>query len=146
MTSVLQSWVMELSLREQGSILAGVRGCDTAPKNPEANERQLVAYLRWATLVPADQREVNIEGAFMQDHPPRIWRASDFGHYPQHWYAHLMHAFEVVAYRHPRRFEAERCSFIYHKFVTNLHLNPESREAFIERMTEDRIANNTVVS
>lgn len=146
MSSVLQDWVMHLTLREQGTILAAVRGCDLAPKSAAANERQLVAYLRWVALVPADPREVNIEGAFMQDHPPRSWRASEFGHYPQHWYAHLMHAFEVVAYRHPYDTERANARYIYQKFATNLHLNPEPREVFILRMTEDRIANNTVVS
>ena len=147
MPSVLQPWVMDLSLREQGTILAGIRGCDSVPKNPhDSAPRQLSAYLRWVTMVPADEREVDYPGAFMQNDPPKNWRASELGHLPEHYYSHLMHAYEVVGYRNPNEDVSWRCRFIYQKLVSNLHLNTESREQMIERMTEDRIATGQVTS
>lgn len=161
MVSVLQDWVMELPLREQGTLLTGVRGCDVAPKYPipaddvyiaengRANgaERELVAFLRYCFMNPADEREVDIPGAFFQSKPPENWKASQFGHMPQHWYAHIMHAFEIVGYRHPDQFGiADKALQIYAKFVYNLHLQIESRQQMIERLSEDRIATNTVVS
>lgn len=159
MGSVLQDWVMALPLREQGTLLTGVRGCDLAAKNPVTNterygcsagddtaERGLTAFFRWCVMNPADPREVDIPGAFFQSRPPLTWKPSQFGHYPQHWYAHLMHCFEVVAYRHPVGLTATIAEQIYLRLVSNLHLNPESRDAMIERLSEDRIATGTVVS
>jgi hypothetical protein len=159
MPSVLQDWVMDLSLREQGTLLTGVRGCDLAPKTPAciderygcstgegSAERQLVAFLRFCILNPADEREIAIPGSFFQSEPPRDWKPSQFGHYPLHWYSHLMHCFEVVGYRCP--YPELRCYArdIYERMVRCLHLNPETLLQMQERLTEDRIAANTVVS
>jgi hypothetical protein len=148
MTSVLQNWVMELPLREQGTLLTGIRGCDLAPKRPgtETPERRLVAFLRYCVMNPADPREVDIPHAFFQSRPPSGWKPSEFGHYPQHWYAHLMHCFEVVAYRSPNKENAALALNIYKRLVGNLHLNPETKEQMITRLSEDRIAAGTVVS
>ena len=148
MPSVLQDWVMELPLREQGTLLTGVRGCDLTPKLPlDSTARQLVGFLRYCFMNPADPREVGIEpGAFFQPEPPSHWRSSELGHYPVHWHAHLMHAYEVVGYRHPEPVIAHAAAFIYRRLVHGLHLNPETREQMIERLSEDRIAAGTVVS
>jgi hypothetical protein len=147
--SVLQDWVMKLPLRAQGTLLTGVRGCDTAPKTPDqglSTERQLIGFLRFCTLNPADIREVGIPGAFFQPEPPVKWKASEFGHYPQHWYAHCMHCFEVVGYCHPSQNIQGKALIIYYKLVHNLHLEPEPQDRMLERLTEDRMITNTVVS
>lgn len=148
MTSVLQDWVMELPLREQGTILTAVRGCDFAPKplGGDSTERGLTAYFRYCTMNPADQREVGIKGAFFNTEPPESWRASELGHYPLHWYSHLMHGFEVVAYRTPFDEDRRQSDRIYREMVKSLHLYPESKEQMIERLSEDRILSGTVVS
>lgn len=147
MTSVLQEWVMRLPLREQGAIVVGTRGCDTAPKYPlDSIERQLTGFLRFLVLIPADPREVGIKGAFFQSVPPTNWTQSALGHYPVHWYSHLMHAYEICGYRHPNRQLAYFATEIYRKLVNGLHLIPETKDMMIERLSEDRIANNTVVS
>src|SRR5687768_9469611 len=102
MGSVLQDWVMELPLREQGTLLTAVRGCDSEPKIwtargvAESPGRRLTAFIRWCFMVPADAREVDIPGAFFQSRPPDPFKPSEFGHLPQHWYAHVMHALEVI--------------------------------------------------
>ncbi len=148
MASVLQDWVMELPLREQGTLLMGVRGCDVTPKLPlESTERQLVGYLRYCFLNPADPREIGFEpGAFFQPEPPKDWKASALGHYPVHWYSHLMHCYEVVAYRHPDWQVRNHAGRIYEKLVRSLHLTPETPADMYRRLTEDRIAAGTVVS
>lgn len=147
MPSVLQEWVRELPLREQGTLLTGVRGCDLTPKLPlESTERQLVAFLRYCFMVCADPREIDREpGCFHISRPPASWRASELGHYPQHWYSHLMHCFEIVGYRHPDYDIREMATDIYLRLVEGLHLNPESFEEMKERLSEDRIAKGTVV-
>lgn len=148
MDSVLQNWVMCLPRRHQGTLLTGIRGCDLTPKNPmDSTERQLVGFLRFLVMNPADEREVGIRGAFFQNMPPQTnWRASELGHYPQHWYAHIMHCYEVCGYKHPDPVLASQALAIYHRLVHNLHLRPETEEEMDMRLTEDRIANNTVVS
>lgn len=148
MKSVLQDWVMDLPLREQGTLLTGVRGCDDVQKLPlDGTARQLTAYLRFLVLNPADPREVGIPGAFFQNQPPRDWKPSELGHLPLHWFTHVMHAYEVAAYRHPEamviRWEALT---IYRLMAESLHLNVETREQMMERLSEDRIKSGTVVS
>lgn len=147
MTSVLQDWVMELPLREQGTLLTGVRGCDLTPKLPlYSTERQLVGHLRWCFMNPADPREVGIVGAFFQPTPPAGWLPSELGHLPLHWVTHIMHCYEVVGYRHPVFHVALDAEAIYRSLVRSLHLYPESRDQMIERLSEDRIASGEVVS
>jgi hypothetical protein len=160
MDSVLQDWVMELPRREQGTLLTGVRGCDVAPKRPvpaddfyikengraQSTERELTAFLRWCFMNPADEREVDIPGSFFKSEPPADWRASEFGHYPQHWYSHLMHSFEVIAYRHPSMAIRTVAWDIYSRLVHNMHLNTETFDQFVTRLSEDRIATGNVVS
>ena len=151
--SVLQEWVMELPLREQGTLLTAVRGCDFEAKTWESTSvayspgRRLTAYIRYCFMVPADPREVSLkEGAFMMREPPAFFKPSEFGHLPQHWYAHVMHALEIIAHRHPDGYINRQAFHLYFKMVENLHLNVETKEQMITRLSEDRIATDNVVS
>lgn len=152
MTSVLKDWVMELPLREQGTLLTAVRGCDDEPKLwtsrgvAESPGRRLTAFIRYCFMNPADIREVDIPGAFFQSKPPDQFKPSEFGHLPQHWYSHVMHALEIIAYRHPSTYERCQATSLYRMMVFNLHLNPETEQQMFERLSEDRIATNNVVS
>lgn len=140
MPSMLRDWVQELPLREQGVLLSGMRGCDLTPKRPlDAPERQLVAYLRYVVCHPNAESEVSAApGAYMQHHPPKEWTPSEFGHYPQHWYAHIMHAFQVVGGRHPDAAVRQTAHTIYLRFVHSLHLEPESFGTMVARLSEER--------
>lgn len=146
--SVLQDWVTELPLRAQGTLLTVIRGCDLVPKYPlDGTARTLTAALRFAILNPADPREVDYEpGAFFISKPPEDFKPSELGHYPQHWFAHIMHAAEVVGYCHPSREVRALWETVYLKFCRSLHLNAETKEQMIDRLIEDRIAKGTVVS
>lgn len=143
---------MELPLREQGTLLTAVRGCDLADKYaPDGSvldtpERRLTAWIRWAFMNPADPREVDIPGAFFQSHPPSPFKASALGHYPLHWVSHVMHALEVIGYRHPDIHVQPVALSLYFDFVDMLHLKEESRETMIRRLSEDRIETASVVS
>lgn len=152
MKSVLQDWVMELPLREQGTLLTAVRGCDDEPKLwtsrgvSESAGRRLTAFIRYAFMNPADPREVDIPGAFFQSTPPDPFKPSEFGHLPQHWYAHVMHALEVISYRSNDHIVRRQADEMYLAMVHNLHLAPETKDRMIERLGEDRIATGKVVS
>lgn len=150
MTSVLQDWVMELPLREQGTLLTCVRGCDLTPKYPlDSAARKIVANLRWSFLNPADEREIDFEtGSFFSAifTPLDQIKPSEFGHLPQHWISHIIHSAEVLGYRHPNPMIGTYWRDFYRKFVRSWHLIPESYDQMIERLGEDRIVTGTVVS
>lgn len=139
---------MELPLRAQGTLLTGIRGCDLTPKYPlDSAERRLVGALRFAVMNPADPREVDSEpGCFFITRVPHDFKPSAFGHYPQHWVSHVMHCAEVIAYCHPDAWVRLEWFDVYRTFVVALHLEPETKARMIERLTEDRLANGTVVS
>jgi len=148
MKSVLRDWVMELPLREQGTLIVALRGCDVAPKFPlDSPERRLTAAVRYAVCNPADEREVDSQpGAFMTRVVPLDVKLSMFEHYPQHWVGHIIHACEVLGYRHPNPLVREAWFTLYAGFCKSLHLPSESKETMIERLSEDRIAQGTVVT
>ena len=160
MSSILRKWVENLPIRAQGTLLTIVRCCDVAPKNllhideerfgcstsDSSAERQLHAFLRWVILVPADTREVDIPGAWFRSRIPDSWKPSQFGHYPLHWYMHLMHAYEVVAYLHEDGWIKDEAMTVYCRLVSNLHLKIETKEEMLERLIIDRIAAKEVVS
>jgi hypothetical protein len=144
---------MELPLREQGTLLTSVRGCDDEPKTWSSRGvayspgRRLTAFIRWCFMNPADPREVDFEeGAFFQSKPPYPFKPSEFGHLPQHWYSHAMHALEVIGYRHPDDDVRITAFKLYCEMVWNLHLNLEHMSQFEARLSEDRIEKGSVVS
>ena len=150
MPSVLQDWVVDLPLREQGTLLTAVRGCDDEPKQwdasgfVESQGRRLTTYIRWCFMVPADAREVDMPGAFFQSRPPANFKPSAFDHLPLHWSTHVMHALEVIAYRHPDSDVRSDAYALYEKMVHSFHLPVESRDQMIARLSEDRIKSGTV--
>ncbi len=148
MKSVLQDWVMELPLREQGTLLTVVRGCDLAPKHPlDSLERQLTAAFRGAILVAHDPREIDYgPGCFMLSEPPvKLFKLNKLEHYPLHFVSHVIHAAEVIARRHPNDGKRVKWLMIYMSAVKSLHLNIEREEQMFERLSEDRISNNNVI-
>lgn len=146
MQSVLQDWVMELSLREQGTLLTAVRGCDLVPKYPlDSAERIITSCIRGAFMVPADEREVDAEiGCFMSAKIPQFkWSA--LGHYPQHWISHILHAIEVLGWQHPDTKVRAKWHCIYLDGCKSLHVSPETYGMYKCRMLEDRIKSNCIV-
>lgn len=144
---------MELPLREQGTMMTAVRGCDSEPKQWTSTGvayspgRRLTAFIRWCFMVPADPREVDSqEGAFMMSTPPEPFKPSEFGHLPQHWYSHVMHALEVIGYRHPDENIKIVANDLYIAMVHNMHLDCEPKGNMIHRLSEDRFVTGTVVS
>jgi hypothetical protein len=153
MKSVLQDWVIALPLRFQGTLLTSVRGCDDEAKSwvktgvAYSPGRRLTAFIRYCFMNPADPREVDSEeGAFFMSAPPRPFKPSNFGHLPQHWYSHAMHALEIIGYYHPDAAIQYEAHTMYVEMAHSFHLNIETREQQLARLTEDRIANGTVVS
>lgn len=151
--SVLQDWVMELPLRFQGTLLTAVRGCDLEPKSwvksgvAYSPGRRITAFIRYCFMNPVDEREIDYEeGAFFMSTPPKPFKPSEFGHLPLHWYSHVMHSLEIIGQYHPNYDIAREAWGLYVSMVMALHLNVESRQQLITRLTIDRIDSKEVVS
>lgn len=140
MPSVLQDWVAELPLREQATLLTAVRGCDVEPKEvltssaSPSQARRLVAWVRWCFMVPDQPREVENNNSFMSRFEPIPFFPEMFGHLPQHWYAHIMHALEIIGYRHPDVPTRTTATELYRDMVRNLHLNHETAYQMEKRL------------
>lgn len=153
MASVLQKWTEDLPLRFQGTLLTAVRGCDSEPKQwtktgvAYSPGRRLTAFIRFCFMNPADANEIDYEeGSFFRSVPPNPFKPSEFGHLPQHWYSHAMHALEIIAYYHPNFDVASKALHLYSEMVWSLHLNRETKAEQWTRLTENRINAGTVVS
>jgi hypothetical protein len=144
---VLRPWVRALPLRMQGVLVTAIRGCDGAPK--EDSSKNLNRMIRRTVSNPADPRESLKSGGFFGFSPDNLEAslALDFFHsldqYPLHYVMHLTHSCEVIGYMHPNQDIARFFEFVYFLFCHTLHLNPETEEQMIARLTEDRIANGT---
>ncbi|MCH8908916.1 MAG: hypothetical protein IH840_17665 [Candidatus Heimdallarchaeota archaeon] len=70
--------------------------------------------------------------------------AKNCDEYPLHFVLHLMHAIEVVGYKHPNAKTRTLFYEAYTTIVSGFHLRPESPEDLDARMLEDRIATGNV--
>ncbi len=101
------------------------------------------------TWLMSDGTEVGLEpSAFFQPTIPSAseWRASALMHYPGHWITHLMHAAEVVGYRHPDPVVRGVWTAVYRKLCESMHLTPETKDQMVKRLSEDRVSKGSVVS
>ena len=139
-SSILRNWAMLLPIRHQGVLIAAVRGCDNCPR--ENSAKPIVRALRYAFLVPADERELDYPSAFMQKTFTKVEAKgflSYWDHYPIHFILHLMHAVQVVGYKHPDLEVRHEFISLYRAMVEKLHVVPESDFQMDQRLTEDRI-------
>lgn len=160
----IRSWVARLPLREQGTLMAGIRGCDTVSNHYEYvgsgpdgywasvdhPTKVIVRMIRYSVGNCADHREVSTVGAFMADwrvegFVPEKWPVKSLDNLPLHFGMHMLHAVEVMGYRHPDPEERGMWHRLYLRIVEHLHLKPETDQEMIGRFAEDRIALGTVV-
>lgn len=138
--SILQNWVMELPLRHQGCLLTAIRGCDGLPK--ENSAKPIVRALRGVCLNPADAREMEYPSAFMTKNFTQeefTFFLKNWDEYPIHFILHLLHAIEIVGYKHPNGKIKRKYLTAYHHIVYKFHLNVEEEKQMDERFTENRI-------
>jgi hypothetical protein len=138
--SILHGWVTDLPLRHQGVLLAAVRGCDGQPK--ENSAKPLVRALRHAFMHCADAREVDQPSSFMASsfsEADLTGFLRNWDQYPMHFIQHLMHACQVIGYKHPSTDKGYIFRVAYQRIVRKLHLYPESEANMDVRLMEDRI-------
>jgi len=139
MPSVLRPWLCDLSNRHQVALLTALRGCDYIQRDNSA--RPIVRALRYAVMDMGDETQLAIDNNFL--FPTLAWAdiaafLRDWDRYPVHFLHHLMHACEVVAYKHPDRDVANAFGSAYHGLVANLHVTAETEAEMDARLSDQR--------
>jgi hypothetical protein len=151
MTGVLQTWVAECPLREQGVLVLALRGPDGVRK--EHGAKNIVRALRGCVMVTGATGQPLMPGfdlpddSFMQmyrightDEAP--WQEAcieffrSWDEFNVHFLLHLTHACEVLGIRHPEMRVRNRWYELYLRIVKKSHLNPESVDQMIDRLKD----------
>lgn len=154
--SVMQEWTWNLSFMQQTVLLTAIRGPDGSPKYGPI--KMLLRWYRRCVLVSSLDGEVlenpydTRGGSFMGpsydiigSYPWQIEMGNIFSEYlrdldaiPHHFQLHLMHAFEIVGYKHPYTDIREWFFKAYTRLVKDMHLNIELEEHMDHRLGDNR--------
>ncbi len=158
MASVIQTWVNEISMMQQSVLLTAIRGPDGSPKYGPV--KLLLRWFRRCVLLSAmdgrvlDNPYVTNGGSFTG---PSLgesqcyedeWEGgmdavlSDYlrslDAIPHHFQMHLMHAIEILGYKHPDECIRKWWNSVYIRLVNDMHLFPESEAQMDGRLGDSR--------
>lgn len=141
MPTVVQSWLSNLSFRQQATVLSALRGCDGKSKHDPS--KLLTRYFRGCILLPADPDHLaDPHNNFMR--PPDDVGAyaaaflKDIDAYPLHWIMHFTHAAQILGYYHPDHDTKMFWGGLYAAIVHRLHLNTETYQQNEYRLRDGR--------
>ncbi len=140
--SVLQPWVEKLSLMQQSVLLASIRGPDGLHKNHVS--KNLLRWFRRCILISAFDKRVlasphELGGGSFTGPVADVTAAVEaylkcVDEVPHHFQLHLMHAAEIVGYKHPVYLTRVWWYDFYRKLVNDAHLYPESEAQMDKRL------------
>lgn len=138
MSSSLKLWFNDLPWMQQGVLISCIRNCDNIVS--DGPSKVLVRGIRACCI-----KSAMTSGSFNARRPDMkkllktatIFVNDMFDHCPMHFIAHLMHASEVIGYTHPDGTIANLWRSIYFMIVHELHLRPETRPHFMNRLADD---------
>ena len=146
--SVLQPWVMCLTLMQQGVLLAAVRGPDGIMKDHPV--KVLLRWYRRCILKDGLSGEIITDayaeggGSFAGPCPHGSHIEGYCGEYlrhvdelPHHFQLHLMHAAEIVGYKHPDEDLREFWQTFYSMIVKDAHLHGETEKEMDHRLGDN---------
>lgn len=145
--SVIQPWTHELSFMQQSVLIASVRGPDGIRKDHPV--KVLCRWLRRSFLLSAFDKRALLnpyeKGGGSFTGPCKTEEVRDLEHakelyfrsvdeLPHHFQLHLMHAAEILGYKHPDRLVRDWWHTFYLEAVNDMHLFPESEELMDKRL------------
>lgn len=149
MSFVLQNWVGELSFMQQSVLLTAIRGADTLPKRHVS--KYLLRWYRRCILTCAFEKVIHktahepCTGNFTGSIPSTmslddLWRTylQDVDSIPHHFHLHVLHASEILGYKHPEKEIKYWWLLFYGHAVQDLHLRPETEEEMDKRLGDNR--------
>ncbi len=149
MSSVLQPWVEKLSFMQQSVLITSCRGPDGLSKNHVS--KVILRWLRRCFLYTAFGRKIFVDpyelggGSFTGPCPAKYDSVEDvFSEYlqsvdevPHHFHLHLMHAAEIIGYKHPMAMVRNQWYNFYKACVDDAHLNVETEEEMDYRLGDN---------
>ena len=143
-----QTWVHTLTIMQQSVLASAVRAPDGMRKHHPA--KALVRWYRRSVLVSAFDGKALLDphaeggGSFTGPTPSHLSLENvldDFmvarDEMSLHYYAHMMHAAQIVGCYHPSAKVQEFWDKAYHRMVNALHLSPETYMAMARRLSDD---------
>lgn len=154
--SVVQPWVAELTMMQQTVLLTAVRGPDGLPKYHPT--KYLLRWYRRCILLsaldgrvlsdPVDPWGGSFTGPSVSVPPGYDWsgamdtRVADYlrtlDEVPHHFQMHLMHAVEILGYKHPDSVIRSWWNGVYVRLVHDMHLWPETEAQLDARLGDTR--------
>lgn len=157
MKAVTQEWTHALSMMQQTVLLTAVRGPDGVAKY--AGVKLLIRWYRRCVLLSAMDRRVLATpyeeggGSFTGqsfDNPPEdgLWELAmdevvdrylrEVDSMPHHFHLHLMHAAEILGYKHSEERIRAWWLRVYCRLANDAHLHPETEVEMDERLGDTR--------
>lgn len=143
--SVLNPWVRTLTFMQQSVLLAMVRNADGINKHHP--QKQLIKWFRRCVLQSAfDRRHLEMPGlpgggsftgpvhdieAALDEF---IWARDEM---TLHYFAHAMHAFEILGYKYPEPAYRDFWHRAYMRCVDAMHMMPETEEMLDQRLCDN---------
>ena len=157
----MQDWTSDLTLMQQSVLLTSIRGPDGTPKY--SGVKLLLRWLRRCVLKsamdgrvltnPYDSNGGSFTGPSIKTPEPQSEAAVNWykpmdevvdGYMkttdglPHHFQTHLMHAAEILGYKHPDPVISLWWNGLYKRLVSSLHLHPESMHEMDYRLGDTR--------
>lgn len=137
--SVVKEWISEIPYKMQVVLLSALRGCDCLPK--EDVSKIIIRAFRSVMLYPVVEN-FNNAGMFMSVDEKTLYGAlykfyDHLDHYPNHFVTHLMHAMEIVGYKHPDIKVRDLWLSAYIGCCNGMHIRPERQCDLDERLSGD---------
>lgn len=155
MKSVVQEWALRCSLMQQSVLLGIIRGPDGVAKYHPV--KPILRWYRRCLLLsaldgevidnPADHRGGSFTGpSFKSAYPVDAieWERSMVAYVdnfmqtmdemPIHYWLHMLHAVEIMGYKHDNARIADWWMMLYRRMVHAMHVFPESREELDMRL------------
>lgn len=158
MPIVTQEWTHNLPMMQQTVLLTAVRGPDGQPKYGPV--KMLMRWFRRCTLLsamdgkaltnPWDYNGGSFTGPSMSEDEAidgewEVRMDALVGDYlklldalPHHFHMHLMHAIEIVGYKHPDPRIRAWWGGVYIRMVNDAHLHPETPAELDRRLGDSR--------
>jgi len=153
---VTQDWVHDLPFMQQSVLLTAVRGPDAVPKYHAS--KYIVRWCRRAILISSFARRPILNpyeadggsfyGPSCAEPPDGLWeplmdvRADEYvrslDELPHHFQMHLMHAAEIIGYKHSNARVQKWWHGFYVRLVADMHLFPESMVDLDTRLGDRR--------
>jgi hypothetical protein len=146
---VLQDWVGQITRRQQGVLILGLRGPDGFYKEHPCKDT-LRSFRACVMNSGIDGKPMDLDQHYEHDLFMRmdllasadLWDQtqarfySRWDEYNSHFILHFLHAAAVLGFHHPIPVVRERWHHFYLKGCKKAHMNPESREQFEHRLRD----------